>query len=52
MKPLAHAGAAFVCITRIYPEEAMSIVMMANSTYLGRTMGSNLLDKISEIQWD
>ena len=45
------AGAAFVCVARIYPEESLSIVVMANSTYLGRAMGETLLDKVANIQW-
>lgn len=50
---LAHggAGAAFVCVARIYPEESLSIVVMSNSTYLGRSMGDELVNKIANIQW-
>jgi len=47
----AGAGAAFVCMARIYPEESLSMVVMANSTYFGRIMGEKLLDQVANIQW-
>ncbi|MBI40510.1 MAG: hypothetical protein CMF59_12995 [Leptospiraceae bacterium] len=43
---LAHggAGAAFVCMMRLYPNRDMGMAIMANSTYLGRQMGIPVLD--------
>ena len=43
---LAHggAGAAFVCMVRLYPNRNLGMAIMANSTYLGRQMGIPVLD--------
>ena len=50
---LAHGGqgAAFSCMMRIYPEESLGIAVMANSTYIGRTMGSKLVDVLGKLPW-
>ena len=50
---LTHGGngAAFVCMMRIYPEESLGIVVMANSTYLGRTMGKDIVDLVGSLDW-
>ena len=47
----AGAGAAFVCMMRLYPEEGRSYIIMANSTYLGRSMGGDILDRAARIDW-
>lgn len=51
---LSHggAGAAFVDLLRIYPNESLGIAIMANSTYLGRSMGSEIVDAIADLDWD
>lgn len=51
---LSHggAGAAFVDMMRIYPDESLGIAIMANSTYLGRTMGAEIIDAIANMDWD
>lgn len=47
----AGAGAAFVCMMRLYPDESLGIAVMANSTYLGRDMGGTLVDIIGNLDW-
>jgi D-alanyl-D-alanine carboxypeptidase len=51
---LSHggAGAAFVDMMRIYPDESLGIAIMANSTYLGRSMGAEIIDAIADMNWD
>ena len=50
---LTHGGngAAFVCIMRLYPEESTAIAVLANSTYLGRTMGKDLVNLAGRLDW-
>jgi CubicO group peptidase (beta-lactamase class C family) len=47
----AGAGAAFICLMRIYPREDLALIVMANSTYLGRDMGATVLDLAARLQW-
>ncbi len=51
---LSHggAGASFVGMMRIYPEERLGIAVLANSTYLGRSMGVELVDALAGMDWD
>jgi D-alanyl-D-alanine carboxypeptidase len=51
---LSHggAGAAFVDMMRLYPNESLGIAVMANSTYLGRTMGAEIVDTIAGLDWE
>jgi len=50
---LSHggAGAAFVCQTRLYPDSKLGIVVMANSTYLGKDMGTSIINKLASLKW-
>lgn len=50
---LSHGGtgAAFVCLTRIYPNEKIGIAIMANSTYLDKDMGNSIINQIASIKW-
>lgn len=45
------SGMAFVSMLNIYPDREMATVVMANSTYLGRTMGFDLSQRLGEIDW-
>jgi len=49
---LTHGGAgmAFVTMLRLFPERDLGVVVFANSTYLGRSMGSDVLDLIGSIR--
>ncbi len=50
---LTHGGAgmAFVTLLRLYPEKDLGVVVFANSTYLGRTMGMEIVDLVGNIKW-
>ena len=45
------SGAAFVDFMRLYPKERLGIAVMANSTYLGRTMGESLVNMLADMDW-
>lgn len=45
------SGMAFVSMLTLYPERNMGTVVMANSTYLGRTMGFKLSELLGGIDW-
>jgi len=45
------SGMAFVSMLTLYPERNMGTVVMANSTYLGRTMGFKLSQLLGGIEW-
>ncbi len=47
----AGAGAAFTAHLRIYPEDDLALIVLANSTYLGRDFGAALLDAGAGIDW-
>lgn len=47
----AGSGAAFVCQTRMYPDQKLGIVVMANSTYLGKDMGTSIINKLASLEW-
>lgn len=51
---LTHGGAgmAFVTMLRLYPERDLGVVVFANSTYLGRTMGVEILNLVGNIKWE
>jgi len=42
---------AFVSMLTLYPERNLGTVVMANSTYLGRTMGFKLNQLLGQINW-
>ena len=44
-------GMAYVSMLMLYPSRNMGTVVMANSTYLGRTMGFKLSRLLGEISW-
>lgn len=48
---LSHGGAAmgFVSLLRLYPEQGKGIVVISNSTYLGRTMGNDIINLIGDL---
>lgn len=50
---LSHAGsgAAFVDFMRLYPDEKLGIAIMANSTYLGRSMGESVVNVLADMDW-
>jgi len=50
---LSHGGGgmAFVSMLSLYPEKNLVTVVMANSTYLGRSMGFKLNQLLSQISW-
>lgn len=50
---LSHGGngAAFVCLSRLYPNEKIGIAVMANSTYLGKDMGNSIIDNLASLKW-
>jgi len=50
---LVHGGSgmAFVSLMIVYPERNLATVVLANSTYLGRTMGYKLSQRLGEIDW-
>lgn len=50
---LTHGGAgmAFVTSLCLYPERELGIVVIANSTYLGRAMGLDLVDLLGRMRW-
>lgn len=50
---LSHGGSgmAFVSMIIIYPERELGTIVMANSTYLGRTMGFKLSQLLGQIDW-
>lgn len=52
-KTLAHGGAgmAFVTLLKLYPEKGLGVVVFANSTYLGRTMGLELVELLGHLNW-
>lgn len=47
-KVLTHSGAGmgFVTTLRLYPESNSGVVVFSNSTYLGRTMGNEIVDLV------
>jgi len=47
----AGAGAAFVCQMKLFPKRNLGIAIMANGTYLGKDMGTDLLNQLSKINW-
>ncbi len=50
---LSHGGAgmAYVTLLRVYPNKKYATVVFANSTYLGRTMGLDLINLIEQLNW-
>lgn len=50
---LSHGGSgmAFVALLRLYPERDFGVLVAANSTYLGRSMGSEIIDLVASLQW-
>jgi len=50
---LTHGGAgmAFVTLLRLYPERNLGVVVFTNSTYLGRTMGLDIVNLIGSLKW-
>jgi len=52
-RTLSHGGngMAFVSMLTIYPERNLGTVVMANSTYLGRTMGFKLNKLLGQVDW-
>jgi len=50
---LTHGGAgmAFVTMLRLYPEKNLGVVVFANSTYLGRSMGNDIVNLVGDIKW-
>jgi len=49
-KTLSHGGAAmgFASLLRLYPEQGKGTVVFSNSTYLGRSMGNDVIRLISD----
>lgn len=45
------SGAAFVTMSKLYPEKKIGIAVMANSTYLGRRMGMDAVEMASRLKW-
>ena len=45
------SGMAFVSMVIIYPERELGTIIMANSTYLGRSMGFKLSQLLGQIKW-
>jgi len=45
------SGAAFVTMSKLYPEKKLGIAVMANSTYLGRRMGMDAVEMASRLKW-
>ncbi len=52
-RTLNHGGSgmAFVSMLTLHPEKDLGVVVMANSTYLGRTMGYKLSRLLGKINW-
>ena len=52
-RTLSHGGSgmAFVSMLTLYPERNLGTVVMANSTYLGRTMGFKLNQLLGQVNW-
>ena len=50
---LTHGGSgmAFVSMLTLYPERKLGTVVVANSTYLGRTMGFGLSQLLGQLDW-
>jgi len=50
---LSHGGGgmAFVTMLKLFPDSGIGIVVIANSTYLGRDMGSGIVDLIGELEF-
>jgi D-alanyl-D-alanine carboxypeptidase len=50
---LTHGGAgmAFVTLLRLYPERNLGVVVFTNSTYLGRSMGLDIINLVGSIRW-
>ncbi len=50
---LAHGGGgmAFVTMLRLYPDRDVGIIVFANSTYLGTTMGNEIVDLLGSVNW-
>ena len=50
---LTHGGVGpgFVCMMRLYPEESLGMIVLANSTNLGRTMGAEIVDLMGRLDW-
>jgi CubicO group peptidase (beta-lactamase class C family) len=50
---LSHGGqgTGFASMVRLYPDENLGIAVVANSTYLGRNFGLDLVDLLGAIPW-
>jgi len=45
------SGAAFVTMSKLYPDKKLGIAVMANGTYLGRRMGYDVVEMAARIKW-
>jgi CubicO group peptidase (beta-lactamase class C family) len=50
---LSHGGqgTGFASMMRLYPQERLGIAVLANSTYLGRNFGLDLVDLLGDLPW-
>jgi len=50
-RTLSHGGSAmgFASLLRLYPDEGKGVFVISNSTYLGRTMGSQVVNLIGDL---
>jgi D-alanyl-D-alanine carboxypeptidase len=50
---LSHGGSGmgFVCMLQITRPRDVAVIALANSTYLGRTMGLDLVEKVGALNW-
>jgi D-alanyl-D-alanine carboxypeptidase len=50
---LAHGGqgTSFVSFMKLYPEEGLGILAVANSTYLGRNFGFDIVNMAGSLDW-
>ena len=52
-KTLNHGGSgmAYVAMLTLHPDNNLGTLVMANSTYLGRTMGFKLSQLLGQMDW-
>ena len=51
-KELTHSGAGmgFVTTLRLYPEKGVGVIVFSNSTYLGRSMGHDIVNLVGAVK--
>jgi hypothetical protein len=45
-------GTSFASFMKLYPEEGLGILAVANSTYLGRNFGYDIVNLAGSLDWD